>query len=76
MAYRGFREYLEKKQEKLRDQADKPESDILKPLVLYVNGYVPGTTFIDFKALVFRQGGQVYEHYSKRITHIIACQVR
>lgn len=66
---------MEKKQQKLSLQADKPTSNLLKSLILYVDGYLPNTTFIDFKQLVFQNGGQVYEHYTGRITHIIATQV-
>ena len=75
MAFRGFHDYMEKKREKLKIQADKPISKLFESLVLYVDGYLPNTTFIDFKALVFQNGGRVFEHYTKKITHIIATQV-
>jgi DNA repair protein REV1 len=67
-------EYLINKRRKIQETNGHIEqiSSLFKGKSFYLNGYLDGIGYGDFKALILKRGGIVYDYLSSKVTHIIA----
>lgn len=67
-------EYLVNKRRKIQENnADLEQiSNLFKGKSFYLNGYLDGVGYGDFKLLILQRGGMVYDYLSSKVTHIIA----
>ena len=69
--------YLQNKRRKIQDNNSSIEhiSSLFKGKSFYLNGYLDGVAYGDFKLLILKRGGLVYDYLSPNVTHIIASTI-